>query len=195
MLSIANPAPSFCAPGHADGIMSLMERLYKAGWPPTAVWSHDTGHAATAEYFEARFTVSGQALPAHRLNQFVLSSLGLHGREIAGLTATPLETVKSNVVAVYRRLGARSMPQAIVQAFETGLYTRETPLVPERLRLHPREQAILAYAKQGYDMRGTAQALGISPLTVKSHRQHMLERHRLSGHGIETIVLLSELLP
>jgi DNA-binding CsgD family transcriptional regulator len=173
-----------------------MYAVYEAVEPPAKVFASDLGRIEAVRFGDGEFSVHAPgAGPGRRIAAFVLGSIGLYSAEIAALINIPESTVGTNIVSLRRFLGARSMPHAVARAFEQGFYRQETPIRPSSLRLHPREQTVLECAKQGLTMQQTADVLGLSPLTVKSHRQHMLRRHGLNGRGLETVVLLSELLP
>jgi DNA-binding CsgD family transcriptional regulator len=56
------------------------------------------------------------------------------------------------------------------------VFSRVYTSLPERSHLTTREMEILGYLALGYTSRETAQKLSISPLTVDTHRRHLLRK-------------------
>jgi DNA-binding CsgD family transcriptional regulator len=52
--------------------------------------------------------------------------------------------------------------------------------------LSQREYQVLMHVIRGDDIETTARALGIQPLTVKSHRQRLYKKMGIKDHGVNT---------
>jgi DNA-binding NarL/FixJ family response regulator len=102
------------------------------------------------------------------------------------------DTIKTRMVRLFGELRQHAMAQnleppnrkraALLQYFvDSGVLRHTKAMQPTPELLTPRELQVLECTALGFSRKGIGSMLGISPLTVKSHRTHVSDKTNVPG--------------
>jgi DNA-binding NarL/FixJ family response regulator len=106
----------------ADAIVSVA-----AGEP---VFAHDV--SPTPALAELDWPGKSHGLSERESQVLVLIGEGLNNTEIAKSLYLSVETIKSHISAIFKKIGARNRIQAAAWVARSGVFVRYQPAVPER---------------------------------------------------------------